>query len=165
MKHLGKLVLGLATMTMLASCAKDITRAEARELAKGYDTAAVAYKSAEMKTTTKYTFSEKVPEIIKSTMKDSENTQSYSADEVEGLRLSEAAFLLIPEGATFKADGKALEISYKSENTSDGAKASLNSWEKHDENGYLLAETLETLMSYGEYTITIKANISVTYTK
>ena len=169
--RLSKTVLALATVTLLASCgAKDITKAEAIEMAKGYDTAGVIYQSAEAKMTSKATFSDNVPAEIRQSYKDEEQTQQIKAPEIVELRLNAATVESLPDTTKFKADGKALEFTVSQSEEVLGQKLNIESYYKTDENGYAVKSTnttnMEMLVSEGVvYKITIVQSLVVNYVK
>ena len=175
MKRLNKLVLGLATVTMLASCgAKQITKAEAVEIAKGWDTS-IVYKSAHVKVDVSYNFSDNFPaeykEALKATFDGMKQDADVPADEIESLRLSPDAIESFDEQLfTFKANGKALEFEGKqpASEATGGMEAKISA--KTDENGYLLSAITDfsgkmTGESSVEYSVTIKTTQTATYVK
>ena len=108
MKKFNKIVLALGAMTMLASCGKTVTAAEAQEIAAGWavDGAVNVFKS------------------VKTVMKDSKgNTEENVEDNATAINLALTAAITAnkalvaglkdAEGCTYKANGKALELSYK----------------------------------------------------
>lgn len=170
--RLSKTVLALAAVTLLASCgAKDITKAQAVEMAKGYDTANVIYKSGDGKLVSKATFSDNVPAEMRQAYKDGEQTQHIEGSEIVQNRVSAALIEAIPEDAAkFKANGKALEFTYTQAEEVLGQKVSHETFAKTDDNGYVVESkttmNMEMLVSEGEvYKITVVATVTMTWTK
>lgn len=175
MKRLNKLVLGLATVTMLASCgAKQITKAEAVEIAKGWDTS-IVYKSGHVKVDVAYTFSDNFPaemkEMLKAMYDAMKEDTDVTAEDMEDLRLTAAMVESFDEKLfTFKANGKALEFEGKqpASEATGGMEAKVNA--KTDENGYFLSAITEMsgkMPGEGsvEYSVTIKTTQTATYVK
>ena len=161
--QLRKIVLGLAAMTMLASCAKEITKAEAVEIAKGYDTANVIYKSGHGKSVTEVSFSANVPDALKEQYKGGTQEVDFKDETtVVGQRLTAAHVEAAPETAKFKADGKKLEMSYVLEQEHQR----LQSTTYFDENGYPLGGNSEGTYTLkdGNRSFLITRKTSSTYT-
>ena len=106
MKKFQTLVLGLASVAMLASCAKDISAEEAKKIASEWNASLNDYKG------------------VTTTVKDSDGkTQTSSSNEyvpaaaLVSRSASQAAIAAAAEdtNSKFKADGTALEFSYKNE--------------------------------------------------
>ena len=124
MKKFSHLVLGLASITMLASCAKDITKEEALEIAKTYSIiSANAAGFTKVKVANKYSDASKNEE-----------------HEATGAALTAVITALVPidiaavnaaaavEGTKFKADGKDLEFEYKEKDNSATYVYKINSY-------------------------------------
>ena len=171
MKSVKKIVLALAATTMLASCAKEITRAEAIEIARGYEASNFVYKSGKVSIVTTVSFSDNVPEAMKSGYKPGTQEQELTTpEEILSMRLSAATVEAAPESAKFKADGKALEISYTEESSELGGKMKVSAVTKTDENGWPVSGTEEMFMSVEvsqgtTYTITVKAVFTGSWVK
>ena len=170
--RLSKTVLALAAVTLLASCgAKDITKAQAVEMAKGYDTANVIYKSGDGKMVSKATFSDNVPAEIRQAYQDGEQTQHVEGSDVLENRVSAVMIEALPEATTkFKANGKALEFTYTESGDVLGQKINVESFTKTDENGYVLESkattNMEMKVSESEvYKITVVATVTISWTK
>ena len=171
MTKLNRVVLGLATVTLLASCgAKEITKAEAVEIAKGYDTAAVVYKSCKAKIETKTTFSENVPEAIRNLEEYASKTEEQeltSEEDILSARISAFNISTLDEKTTtFKADGKKLEFTSK-QGEGDNM---MTIYCSADENGYPVVLDMETKLSMpllGDepYKVTVSVHTSYTWTK
>ena len=113
MKKLSKIVMGLAAMTMLASCAKNVTPEEAAKIANGWSvSAASAYKS--------YTL------VTKDSKGNTSTTEDKHAITVKATIAALLAANVVAVNAAaasgaegqFKADGNALEFSYKADGES-----------------------------------------------
>ena len=172
--QLRKIILGLAAVTMLASCgAKDITKAEAIKIAQeNYDASNQVYKSCHYKLVTEVKYSENVPEAERTKTDSVQEGDITSADEIADYRLTSAVIEQMDEKVTtFKADGKKLEI-HATQTSSGQVGGSLTHTAtlKVDEIGYYLEEIGETksttIVSGGAtYEITIKATCTYTWTK
>ena len=169
MKNIKRIVLGLAAMTMLASCAKEITKAEAVEIAKGYDTANVIYKSGHGKSVTEVSFSANVPDALKEQYKGGTQEVDFKDETtVVGQRLTAAHVEAAPETAKFKADGKKLEITYTMEESAMGGNMKMTATAYVDENGYptsAITEQVINIVAQETYTITAKQTITYTWEK
>lgn len=169
MKSLRTVVLGLAAVTMLASCAKEVTKAEAVKIAEGWD-ASIVYKTAEAKTVTKYTFGKDCSEAVKAMYEDSEETESKAGKDTAEARISAVAIAALDEKNTvFKADGKALDVTAKMSREQEGLKVAIEEWFKTDENGYVLNQK-SVIATTGSalglvYDVTMTSTTTVTYTK
>ena len=170
--QLRKVVLGLATVTLLASCgAKQITKDEAIKIAKeNYDSSNQVYKSAHVKVVVKYTYSNNVP----ADERDEDSTQEKDITDPEliaALRLNSAAIEQMDEKTTvFKADGKKLEISTSVKSEALGAIMEVSGLTKVDEIGYTLEANMTIkqtvkISSGEEYVITAQTSSTVAWTK
>ena len=170
MMNIKRVVLGLAAVTMLASCAKDISREEARKLVQGYEDANVIYKSGTGKMITTVKFSDNFPEALKEDYHYRDGTQEASFNnerEVVANRLTVAAFDSLPTDANvkFKADGKALEINSTQEVSELGGSMKASVFTKIDENGYPLEAKQESFVSIvAQETYTVTVTMVATYT-
>ena len=108
MKKFSTLVMGLACMTMLASCAKTVTAEEAAKIANGWTVSAAtsAYKGYKL--------------VTKNSDGSTSTTEDKNAITVAAtITTMVAANIVVVNAAaaatdsTFKADGNALELSYK----------------------------------------------------
>ena len=114
MKSIKTLVLGVACAAMLASCASPISAEQAVKIADTYSVAkanAAGYSKAHL------------------VVKNSDSSKNSETD-IKGLELTAAITLMVPlnqtavtaasiiEGTEFKADGNALEFTYKDGDTS-----------------------------------------------
>lgn len=173
MMNIKRVVLGLAAVTMLASCAKDVSKEEARKIVQGYEEANVIYKSGTGKMVTTVTFSDKFPEEMKQGFQPggTEEVSFDNADKVVANRFTVAAFDSLPTGADvkFKADGKALEINGAQESSREGASMKMTIFAKIDENGYPLEskqETFSSMVAEGTtYSVTMTMVATYTWVK
>ena len=173
MKNIKRVILGLAAMTMLASCAKEITKEEAIKIAEGWDTADVLYKSGHGKSVTEVKFSDNFPEAMKEgiTKGGTQETDLIDSNACKNVRLTAAMLKAMPEEIkpTFKADGNKLEISYVEEESQAGASMKLTATAKTDENGYPTESVADYeykfIVSQETYTATIKATVTYTWVR
>ena len=172
MMNIKRVVLGLAAVTMLASCAKDISREEARKLVQGYEDANVIYKSGTGKMVTTVKFSDNFPEEMKQGFQPGTQEASFNNErEVVANRLTVAAFDSLPTDANakFKADGKALEISFAQERSELGGSMKVTVFTKVDENGYPLEgkqESFSSMVAQGAtYSVTMTMVATYTWVK
>ena len=162
MKNIKRVILGLAAVTMLASCAKEITKEEAIKIAEGWDTANVLYKSGHGKAVTEVKFSDNFPAAMKDT---------FNSDACKNVRLTADKLKSMPENIkpTFKADGNKLEISYVEEESQAGMSMKLTANAKTDENGYPTESVSDyeykIVASQETYTATIHAVVTYTWVK
>jgi len=171
--QLRKIVLGLAAMTMLASCAKEVTKAEAIKIAKeNYDASNQVYKSAHFKSVTTVKYSDNVPEEDRMLQDKTSEGDITDREEMDWYRLRSKDIEMFDEkNVTFKADGAKLEISQTT--TSDdklGSTTTMFQSVKCDEIGYVLEEVGEvkvtTLISSGvTYEYVLKNVMTLTWTK
>ena len=170
--QLRKVVLGLAAVTLLASCgAKQITKDEAIKIAKeNYDSSNQVYKSAHVKVVIKYTYSDNVP----ADQRDEDETQENDFTDpklIADLRITSAAIEQMDEKTTvFKADGKKLEISSSVKTEAQGSIMEISDITKVDEIGYTLEYNMTgkqtIIISSGEeYVITMQQYATVAWTK
>ena len=168
MMNIKRVVLGLAAVTMLASCAKDISREEARKLAQGYEDANVIYKSGTGKMVSTVKFSDNFPEALKGEYRDGSQEASFNNErEVVANRFTVAAFDSLPADANvkFKADGKALEINFTQDVSELGGSMKMSVFTKIDENGYPLEAKQESSISIvAQETYTVTTTMVATYT-
>ena len=171
MKNIKRVILGLAAVTMLASCAKEITKEEAIKIAEGWDTANVLYKSGHGKSVTEVKFSDNFPEAMKETFQGgTQETDLINSDACKNLRLSAATLRAMPEDIkpTFKADGNKLEISYTQEQSQMGMTLKVTANAKTDENGYptdSVSDMVYTIVAEATYTATVHATVTYTWVK
>ena len=162
-----KTALVLSSILLLASCggAQTITKEAALEIAKGYDTADVGYKSGKQEVKFEFNFGNmpaEMQEQMKARYKD--KTTDIAEANVKQYRLSEAMLSQLyvqysnPE---VKANGKALEI-YATKEQDD---AKMTSSMKIDENGYTTETVMKQEGKYGEYTISITEKDTFTWVK
>ena len=171
--QLRKVILGLATVTMLASCgAKQISKAEAIKLAQeNYDASNQVYKSAHYKTVTEALYSDNVPEVMREVKSSTNEGEMTDPEEIAWFRLDSNDFKDLDEKeVTFKADGKKLEISSSKTSTEDGITYTTYKSVKCDEIGYILEEygetkTSATMSSGVVYEVTIKTTMTLTWSK
>ena len=163
-----KTALVLSSILLLASCgggAKPITKEAALEIAKGYDTAAVAYKSG--KIDIKYELDlGNMPEEMQKQMKGNykDETVDIAEARVTQYRLGEAQLSSFYQQYTspeVKANGKALELYATTER--EGAKVASSM--KTDENGYVIESVMKSEGKYGEYNISITEKETFTWVK
>ena len=170
--QLRKVVLGLAAVTLLASCgAKQITKDEAIKIAKeNYDSSNQVYKSAHVKVVIKYTYSDNVP----ADQRDEDETQENDFTDpklIADLRITSAAIEQMDEKTTvFKADGKKLEISSSVKTEAQGSIMEISGITKVDEIGYTIEYNMTgkqtVIISSGEeYVITMQQYATVAWTK
>ena len=170
--QLRKVVLGLAAVTLLASCgAKQITKDEAIKIAKeNYDSSNQVYKSAHVKVVVKYTYSDNVP----ADQRDEDSTQENDFTDpklIADLRINSAAIEKMDEKTTvFKADGKKLEISSSTKTEVQGSIMEISGITKVDEIGYTVEYNMTgkqtVIISSGEeYVITMQQYATVAWTK
>lgn len=162
-----KTALVLSSILLLASCggAQPVTKEAALEIAKGYDTADVAYKSGKREAKFEFNFGS-MPAEMQEQMKGSykDKTTDIAEADVKEYRLGEAMLSQLyvqysnPE---VKANGKALEISA----TAEQGDAKMTSSMKIDENGYILESVMKQEGKYGEYTISITEKDTFTWVK
>ncbi len=108
MKKFNKIVLALGAMTMLASCGKTVTAAEAQEIAASWaiDGAVNVFKT--VKTVSKDSKGNKEENV-----EDNATTINVALTAMITANKTLVAGLKDAEGCTYKANGKALELSYK----------------------------------------------------
>ena len=168
---LRKIVLGLATMTLLASCAKDVTKEEAVKIAKEhYDASNQVYKSGHAKVVTEVVYSDNVPEVAKTQKGGTEEADFTDPEEMADYRMNSAQIAACPDDAKFKADGAKLQISYSQTQSLAGSTVNIDATVNLDEIGYVLSSvsTMKTSVLVSEgvtYEITVKANMTITWTK
>ena len=171
--QLRKVVLGLAAVTLLASCgAKQITKDEAIKIAQeNYDSSNQVYKSVHAKLVTKVTYSDNVPEELRTQKDGTEEADITDAEQIAELRLNSAAIKAMDEKTTvFKADGKKLEISTSVKSEALGAIMELSGVTKVDEIGYTIessavVKTTMTVSSGVQYVITVQSSGTFAWTK
>lgn len=109
--HFSKIILCAASLCMLTSCAKEITSKEAMAIADSWKEES-NYDAAEAK------FTKVVGVTKKSNGEKSEDTKNISRDDIKSM-IGMAHFYVydaaIVTYAKFKADGKAIEVSYKTD--------------------------------------------------
>ena len=110
MKKLSRIVMGLAAVTMLASCAKDVTAEEAVKIATDNWSVQKANAAGYTKVHVVNKYSD--------SSKDEEHDATGVAltlviDTLVVVDLAAVAAASVVEGVHFKADGSALEFSYK----------------------------------------------------
>ena len=173
MKNIKRVVLALATMTMLASCgAKEITKAEAVKIAEGYDSANVIYKSGKLKTVKEVKFSDNFPEALKSQYQGDTKEEEFKTEaEVLSKRITATRVSRYGDDVKFKANGKALEISYSFNDTPLlDAKSEMDFVDKFDENGYAAESTVNDVTTFdgssgASYVLTIRTVKTYTWVK
>ena len=171
--QLRKVVLGLAAVTLLASCgAKQITKAEAIKIAQeNYDSSNQVYKSAHVKSVTEVTYSDNVPAELRTEKGGTDERDITDAEQIAAFRIDSAAIEAMDEKTTvFKADGKKLEISSTLKQSELGGSIEISGVTKVDEIGYTIessgvVKTTMTISSGEEYVITVKTSGTLTWTK
>ena len=171
--QLRKIVLGLAAVTMLASCgAKQITKAEAIKIAQeNYDSSNQVYKSAHYKFVVSAKYSDNVPESAREIKDSVEEGDMTDPEQIAWYRLDSNDLKDLDEKiVTFKADGKKLEISSTTTASEVGVTYSTFQSIKCDEIGYVLEEVTEskttTLISSGvTYEVVIRSTATFTWNK
>ena len=170
--QLRKLVLGLAAVAMLGSCAKQITKAEAIKIAQdNYDSSNRVYKSAHYKSVTVATYSDNYPKELREVETGTEEGEITSAAEVAWYRLDSNDLKDLDEkNVTFKADGTKLELITKTSSSELGITYDTFQSMKTDEIGYILEEVHETktatkVSSDVTYEANIKITLTLTWTK
>jgi len=169
--QLRKIVLGLAAVTMLASCAKEVTREEALKIAReNYDSSNQVYKSGHGKAVTEIKYSDNVPEEMRTQKGGTEEADLTTAEEIARYRLTSSVLEECPDNTKFKADGKKLEISYTTTQTLAGSTISMEALVNLDEIGYTTYSVMNmktsVLVSEGvTYEITSKTTITISWTK
>lgn len=166
MKKLGKVVLGLATLSMLAACQKEVTREEAVKTVEGYDTS-VKYKSGVRKSSVKATADGSIATALKDAfllvLKGSgiEDGKEVKIDNPETYRLSIAALPAASEVNKYKLDGNQLTIDFKY--AYEGLSGTASS--AYDDKGYSTVSTINLASSDASLKVTIDVQISFTWTK
>lgn len=171
--QLRKVVLGLAAVTLLASCgAKQITKDEAIKLAQdNYDSSNQVYKSVHVKSVTEVTYSDNVPAELRTEEGGTKEMDITDAEQIASFRITSAAIKDMDEKATvFKADGKKLEISSTVKQSELGGSIEISGVTKFDEIGYTIessgvVKTTMTISSGEEYVITVKTSGTFAWTK
>lgn len=165
---LRKVALGLATITLLASCgAKQITKAEAIKVAQdNYDSSNQVYKAVHIKMVTEVTYSDNVPEELRDRKGESQEAD-FTGAQIAKLRVtSDAIERMDEEATTFKIDGKKLEITLTE---TDSSKLGSTTMSVHslrcDEIGYVAGEnsSVKTSMIVSSGVIYDIIETSVTY--
>lgn len=169
--QLRKIVLGLAAVTMLASCAKEVTREEALKIAReNYDASNQVYKSGHGKAVNEVKYSDNVPEEMRTQKSGTEEADFNSAEEIARYRLTSSTLAECPDNTKFKADGTKLEISYTTTQTLAGSTLSVEAIVNTDEIGYTTSSVMnmKTSMLVSEgvtYEINVKTTITISWTK
>ena len=169
--QLRKIVLGLAAVTMLASCAKEVTKEEALKIAReNYDASNQVYKSGHAKSVTEVKYSDNVPEAMREQKGGTEEADFNTAEQIAYYRLTSATLEECPDNTKFKADGAKLEISYTTTQTLAGSTVTMEAIVNTDEIGYTTSSVMNmktsVLVSEGvTYEINVKNTITISWTK
>ena len=166
MKKFGKVVLGLATLSMLTACQKEVTREEAVKNIESYDTS-VKYKSGVRKSSVKATADGSIATAVKEAfllvLKSSgiEDGKEVKIDNPETYRMTVALLPSASDITAYKLDGKALTIEGKYSKDSLSGSTS----QSFDDKGYQTGISMNLASSDASVKVTIEVAVTFTWTK
>lgn len=164
MKKFQTLVLGLASVAMLASCAKDVTKEEATKIAQD-NYGKVTYASGKETIHLSASAKDENADAVKTLLINSLKTAGYYDGKVTEISNTSTYICTAemigayPSDSKFQADGNKLFISYSGEQfKAIGLKGNVT--QSTDENGYIISMTANLANTEDS----VKVDISYTYT-